>query len=140
MATLSRDGRILFVTRMLRLFAYGALSVVLLLYLSEIGLSETQIGLLLTLTLIGDTIISLFLTTRADRTGRRKMLLAGAGLMIFGGVFFALTNSFAVLLIAATIGVISPSGYVGGAFPLDRTGCIVPYCTEPGTDTHFRLV
>jgi MFS family permease len=101
---------------MVRLFAYGALSVVLLLYLADIGFSDTQIGLLLTLTLLGDTIISLWLTTRADLTGRRKTLLAGAGLMVFGGVLFAVTDSFAVLLIAATVGVISPSGYEVGPF------------------------
>jgi MFS family permease len=116
MPILSKDGRILFVTRMVRLFAYGALSVILLLYLAELGLSDTQIGLLLTLTLVGDTLISLWLTTRADATGRRRMLLAGAGLMVFGGVLFALTSKFAFLLIAATIGVISPSGYEVGPF------------------------
>ena len=116
MAILSKDGSILFITRMLRLFAYGSLSVILLIYLAQIGLSDTQIGLLLTLTLLGDTIISLWLTTRADCVGRRRMLLAGAGLMVFGGTLFALTTSYAVLLIAAIIGVISPSGYEVGPF------------------------
>lgn len=112
----SGDVRILFVTRMLRLFAYGALSVILLLYLSLIGLSNERIGVLLTLTLVGDTLISLGLTTRADCVGRRKVLVAGAGLMIFGGVLFVLSSSFWVLLLAATIGVISPSGYEVGPF------------------------
>ena len=116
MAVLSKDGSILFITRMVRLFAYGSLSVILLIYLAQIGLSDTQIGLLLTLTLLGDTIISLWLTTRADCVGRRRMLLAGAGLMVFGGTLFALTTSFSVLLIAAIIGVISPSGYEVGPF------------------------
>lgn len=36
--------------------------------------------------------------------------------MVFGGTIFALTTSFAVLLIAAVIGVISPSGYEVGPF------------------------
>ena len=67
---LSRDGRLLFTTRSFRLFAYGFLSVVLMIYLARLGLSETQIGLLFTLTLIGDTIISFWITTAADRTGR----------------------------------------------------------------------
>jgi len=113
---LNRDGRFLFMTRILRLFAYGFLSVILVLYLAELGLKEAQIGLLLTLTLIGDTLISLWLTTNADRIGRRKMLMAGAVLMIFAGVLFVLTRDFIVLLIAATIGVISPSGYEVGPF------------------------
>ena len=113
---LNRDGRFLFMTRILRLFAYGFLSVILVLYLAQLGLKEAQIGLLLTLTLIGDTLISLWITTSADRIGRRKMLMAGAVLMIFAGVLFVLTRDFIVLLIAATIGVISPSGYEVGPF------------------------
>lgn len=113
---LTFDGRLLFGTRIARLFAYGFLSVVLVLYLTQAGLSTDSIGLLLTLTLIGDTAISLWLTTSADRIGRKRMLIIGAGLMIFAGVIFALTKDFALLLIAATIGVISPSGNEVGPF------------------------
>ena len=113
---LTRDGNFLFITRIARMFGYGFLSVVLILYLEQVGLSQVQIGLLLTLTLIGDTIISLWITTNADRIGRRRMLLIGAILMIFAGVLFALTRNFVFLLIAATIGVISPSGYEVGPF------------------------
>ena len=72
MPALSRDIRILFATRIVRLFAYGSLSIVLALYLAAVGLSDAQIGLLLTLTLVGDTLVSLLLTTRADRFGRRR--------------------------------------------------------------------
>jgi len=113
---LTRNGNILFITRIARMFGYGFLSVVLILYLEQVGLSQVQIGLLLTLTLIGDTIISLWITTNADRIGRRRMLLIGATLMIFAGVLFAITRNFVFLLIAATIGVISPSGYEVGPF------------------------
>ena len=113
---LTSDGRLLFSTRIARMFAYGFLSVVLFLYLVQVGLSETRIGLLLTLTLMGDTLISLLITTRADRIGRRRMLIVGAGLMVWAGVLFALTRNFTLLLIAATVGVISPSGYEVGPF------------------------
>jgi MFS family permease len=114
--TLTPDGSFLFITRITRMFGYGFLSIVLVLYLEQIGLSQVQIGLLLTLTLIGDTIISLWITTNADRIGRRRMLIAGAILMVFAGVLFAMTRNFVFLLIAATIGVISPSGYEVGPF------------------------
>src|SRR3954466_7925673 len=82
---LTRDARLLFATRFIRLFAYGSLSVVLVFYLIGRGLNEAQIGMLITLTLLGDTIVSLVLTTQADRLGRRRMLLIGAGLMIAAG-------------------------------------------------------
>src|SRR5947209_16361723 len=98
------------------MFAYGLVSVVLVLYLSSCGFSEGEIGLLLMLTLLGDTAISLWLTTTADRIGRRRALLAGAVLMLLAGVVFALTADFWVLLVAATIGVISPSGNEVGPF------------------------
>src|SRR5207302_6889910 len=116
MRALTADGRLLFGTRCARLFAYGLLSVVLVLYLSSVGLSDGQIGLLLTLTLLGDTAISLWLTTTADRLGRRRMLLAGSLLMIAAGVVFAFTSDFWLLLVAATVGVISPTGNEVGPF------------------------
>ena len=110
------DVPLLFASRTVRLFAYGFLSVVLVLYLAEAGLSEARIGLLLSLTLAGDTLVSLALTTRADRVGRRTMLLAGAALMVLAGAVFAATKSFAVLLLAGTVGVISPAGNEVGPF------------------------
>src|SRR5206468_2426755 len=79
------DGYVLFATRIVRMFAYGFLSVVLVLYLADVGLSETVIGVLLSLTLLGDTVISLWVTTGADRIGRRCMLIVGALLMLFAG-------------------------------------------------------
>jgi MFS family permease len=113
---LTRDGWLLFGTRCARLFGYGLFSVVLVLYLHAVGLNEEQIGILLTLTLLGDMAISLWLTTTADRLGRRRMLLAGALLMIFAGAVFAVSGDFWLLLLAATIGVISPSGNEVGPF------------------------
>lgn len=112
----SHDIVILFTTRVVRLLAYGALSVMLALYLGALGLTEPQIGLLLTLTLVGDTVISLWLTTRADRFGRRRTLAIGALLMAGAGAVFAVSERFVILLIAATIGVISPSGNEVGPF------------------------
>jgi hypothetical protein len=113
---LNRDGWLLFLTRFIRLFAYGSLSVVLVFYLVGIGLSEPQTGLLLTLTLVGDTIVSLFLTTRADRIGRRHMLIVGSLLMVAAGLVFASTRNLWLLVLAGTVGVISPSGHEVGPF------------------------
>jgi MFS family permease len=116
-----RDTRLLFATRFLRLFAYGSLSVVLVFYLVGLGLSEQQVGVLLTLTLVGDTAISLAITTRADRVGRRRMLIVGALLMTGAGFVFASTANLWVLLLAGTIGVLSPSGHEVGPFlPIEQ--------------------
>src|SRR5713101_5295941 len=113
---LTRDGWLLFITRFARLFAYGSLSVILVFYLIGLGLTEAQTGLVLTLTLVGDIVVSLYLTTRADRFGRRRMLIIGAVLMAAAGLAFASTRNFLFLMIAGTIGVISPSGNEVGPF------------------------
>jgi len=113
---LSSDGLLLFVTRSVRMFAYGFLSVVLVLYLKAVGLKEEQIGFLLTMTLLGDTVISLWITTAADRIGRKRMLILGALLMALVGSVFAVTANFMFLVIAATIGVLSPSDKEVGPF------------------------
>jgi hypothetical protein len=113
---LPRDVVVLFLTRFTRLFAYGALSVILVFYLVSLGLTEAQVGILLTLTLAGDIASSLLLTTRADRIGRRRMLIVGAILMAGAGVAFASTKNLLFLIVAGTIGVISPSGHEVGPF------------------------
>src|SRR5437763_8541899 len=99
---LPRDGIVLFLTRFLRLFAYGALSVVLVFYLVSLGLTEAQVGLLLTLTLAGDIAISLLLTTRADQMGRRRTLMVGAILMAGGGGGVASAHNLLFFVISGT--------------------------------------
>ena len=118
------DLPLLFATRGVRMFAYGVLGVVLVLYLTACGLSEAGVGLLLTLTLLGDAAISLGLSTRADRWGRRRTLAAGAGLMLLGGWVMAATGDFTVLALAATIGVISPTGSEVGPFLAVEQACL----------------
>ncbi len=113
---LGRDGRLLFATRAVRMFSYGFLSVVLVLFLVGLGFSVGRVGLLLTLTLADDTLISLWITLQADRIGRKRMLLLGSALMVVAGIPFALSGDFIVLLLAATFGVISPSGHEVGPF------------------------
>lgn len=116
LTTLTPDGRLLFTTRMVRLFAYGFLAVVLGLYLATVGLSDTEIGFVLSVTLLGDAAISLPITIIADRMGRRRMLMIGASLMIFAGVVFALTSNITLLILTAIIGTISPTGNEVGPF------------------------
>jgi len=132
--SLTRDGWLLFLTRFVRLFAYGSLSVILVFYLVSLGLTTAQTGLLLTLTLAGDIVVSLYLTTRADRIGRRRMLIAGAMLMAAAGLAFAFTRNFLFLIIAGTIGVISPSGNEVGPF-LSIEQAALSHVVSPKTRT-----
>jgi MFS family permease len=112
----ARDARLLFAARSVRMFGYGSIAVILAIYLTAVGFDAPSIGLLLSLTLVGDTLISLWLTTHADRIGRRRTLMVGGLLMAAAGLVFASTEVFAVLLLAATLGVLSPSGNEVGPF------------------------
>jgi MFS family permease len=139
----SRDARLLFLARAVRMFGYGALGVILVLYLAEAGFAAGEIGVLLTLTLAGDTAISLVLTTHADRLGRRRTLIVGALLMAAAGFVFAGSDAFLVLLVAATIGVLSPSGAEVGPFlPIEQAALteVTPAGRRTGTYAWYNVV
>lgn len=111
-----RDQRLLFATRIVRLFACGFSAVVLVLHLAALGFSDTRIGLLLSCIFLGDAAISLWLSTSADRWGRRRVLVAGGWLMVLGGAALAWSGNYTLLLVGATLGVVSPTGNEVGPF------------------------
>jgi MFS family permease len=129
------DTAILFATRTARMFGYGFLSLVLALYLAAVGLDAFAVGLLLSLTLAGDAVLSLVLATRADLVGRRRTLVVGGLLMAAGGIVFALTGEFGLLAVAAIVGVISPSGNEVGPF-LAVEQAALSEITDPRRRTH----
>jgi MFS family permease len=104
----SVDTKLLCLQRFVRLFGYGGSTLILALYLHELGHSDTRIGLFMTLTLWGDVIISFVLTLFSDALGRKAILMAGSALMSASGVVFALSGNYWILLAAAVFGVISP--------------------------------
>jgi MFS family permease len=111
-----RDTKIIILQRFVRLFAYGGATLILVSYLSALGIPDSKIGLFMTLTLVGDVLISFLLTLITDGIGRRFMLALGAGLMSASGVVFGLFGNYWVLLAASVFGVISPSGNEIGPF------------------------
>ncbi|TKX21243.1 MFS transporter-like protein 127 [Elsinoe australis] len=112
----TRDVKLLFLQRFIRMFAYGGTTLVLAAYLSALDIPDSRIGLFMTLTLLGDILIGLTLIFHADKIGRKLILAAGAVLVVCSGLAFALSTNFWVLLAAAVIGVISPNGNEIGPF------------------------
>jgi MFS family permease len=110
------DTTILFATRAVRMYGFGAISIVIALYLGERGLSSSLIGWVFTLALAGDALISLGVTQIADRFGRRKLLLASSTLIAIAGIGFAFTGNVTLLILTAIIGTISPNGNEVGPF------------------------
>ncbi|MEP6693895.1 MAG: MFS transporter [Chloroflexota bacterium] len=113
---LSLDGKKLLVTRVLRTFAYGYLTVVLGVYLEQLGMDATQIGLILTAAIAGSALMTVFWSIVADRYGRRRTVATMAALMAIGGLLFATGSGFVPLLIGAFTGTISATSSEVGIF------------------------
>jgi MFS family permease len=113
---LERDGILLLAARMVRMFAYGFLSIILAIYLKLIGFDGFLIGLILTTTLLNSVIFTLLASFYADRIGRRKFLLVYAALMSVSGIIFAISENYIALITAAFIGTINITGAEAGAF------------------------
>ena len=129
LGSLSYDGWLLFATCGLRSFAYGFLSVILGLYLDAVGLSPAAIGWIFTAALAGGAVMTIIITAVADRFGRRALLIVGAVLMALAGSVFALSRDPVLLMIAAVVGTISPSGKEVGPF-LSIEQAILPETTS----------
>ena len=114
--TLSRDGWLLFAAAGVRTLAYGGVSVILGPYLASLGLGPAGIGWVFTAALAGGAALTVVLTTVADRLGRRRMQMVGAALMALAGLVFALTDHVGLLVVAAVLGTVSPSGKDVGPF------------------------
>lgn len=113
---LSKDGKLLLTARILRMFGYGFLSVVLAIYLKLLGFNDILIGLLLGATLVNSVVFTLIASIFADKIGRRKTLIVYAILMSASGTVFVLTENYFALFLAALIGTINVTGSETGAF------------------------
>lgn len=147
MSDRAAEGRLdlvlLFLARGLRMLGYGMLAVVLVLFLKRVGLSDASIGVLFSLTMLGDLVVSMWLTTRADRFGRRRTLVVGSLLMVGSSVAFALSSDFWPLLVAATIGILSPSGNEVGPFlPVEQAAFAeeIPADKRVGVIAWYNLI
>ncbi|KAF2636220.1 MFS transporter-like protein [Massarina eburnea CBS 473.64] len=110
------DAYLVISLRSLRMFSAGIPSLILALFFSSLSFPDSRIGLFMTLTLLGDVVLSLVLTLIADKIGRRRILLFGSAMMALSGTAFAMSENFWILLCAAVFGVISVTGADCGPF------------------------
>lgn len=118
---LRRDGRLLFVARAVRTFAFGWLSVILALFLAERGFSPARIGQVFTATMVEDAVLTLLLSSVASRVGPVRTMLWTAPLVALGGVLLAVAQHPWVLVAGAVLGTLSPNGQEAGPFlPMEQ--------------------
>jgi len=136
---LSRDGKILLMSRIIRAIGYGFLSVVLAIYLSLLGLEEFRIGVILAGALLGGAMFTILASLLERRLGRRGMLILLAALMSVAGSVFLLTTNFVALLVAALIGTINATGTEVGPFLSIEQAIIPQTCDERRRTLAFAL-
>src|SRR5205809_4884743 len=118
----SRDAGRILTARGLRAFADGFVSLLLPIYLVELGFSALAIGAIVTSTLIGTALLTLLVGLIANRYSRRRLLLAAALLMAATGAGFAVITDFWPLLVIAFVGTMNPTSGDASIFgPLEQT-------------------
>ncbi len=118
----SADARWVLGARALRAFGDGFVSLLLPLYLLQLGFGAFAIGAVITSTLIGSALLTLWIGVVAHRFRRRSLLLGACLLMIATGAAFAVSSEYWPILMVAFVGTINPSaGDVSLFLPLEQT-------------------
>ncbi|HEY7467767.1 MAG TPA: MFS transporter [Dehalococcoidia bacterium] len=101
-------GRLV-LARGLRGFADGMVSVLLAAYLTDLGFSAGQVGVLITATLIGSAALTLTVGILGQSLNPRSILLCTSGLMLATGIAFASVTEYWPLVLIAIAGTLNPS-------------------------------
>jgi MFS family permease len=108
--------------RGVRAFGDGFVALLLPIYLVELGFSALAIGAIVTSTLIGTALLTLWVGWIANRYSRRRLLLAASVLMAATGAGFAVITDFWPLLVIAFFGTMNPTSGDASIFvPLEQT-------------------
>lgn len=119
---LNRKISIIYLTRAIRTFAFGAISVILTLYLVHRGFTHFEVGALISATLIEDAVMTVLVSMLASRFGMRPILLISSLLLMTSGIVLATNESKIIIVVAMIFGIVSPAGFEGGPFgPMEQT-------------------
>lgn len=111
----------LLAARALRDFSDGFVAILLPVYLTALGFTPFQVGVIATAALAGSALLTLAAGFLGARYDHRQLLLAAAGLMAATGVAFSLVHDYAILVVIAMAGTINPSsGSVSIFVPLEH--------------------
>jgi MFS family permease len=100
----------------------GYVSVLLPVYLLQLGCTPLEVGVLASATLLGSGVLALGAGLHAHRFHYRSLLLAATALMAATGLGFAFVSDFWPLLLIAFVGTLNPSsGDVSVFLPLEHS-------------------
>ena len=119
-----------YLARAIRDFGDGFVAILLPVYLTALGLSAFEVGVVATLALLGSAILTLAIGLLGGGRDHRSLLLAASALMAATGLAYAAASDYAILLVVAFVGTINPSGGSTSIFvPLEHTilsGSVAP--------------
>src|ERR1700724_4395687 len=119
--TASVDSRRILIARGLRAFGDGFVALLVPIYLLQLGFSALEIGAIVTATLVGTALVTLWAGMVANRYSVRRLLLGASLLMAATGAAFAVTTAFWPLLLIAFVGTMNPtSGDASIFLPLEQ--------------------
>ena len=102
MGAISGDVAAVLAAKTARTFCYGFLGIVLPIYLTDLGVSATGVGVAVTLTLAGSALLTWAVRRPAERLGPRAPLLALVGLSAIAALIF-LGSAWPPLVVLAAI-------------------------------------
>ena len=127
---MSSAAKYVFLARAIRDFGDGFVAILLPVYLTALGLSAFDVGVVATLALFGSAVLTLAIGYLGGSLGHRRVLLAASALMAATGLAYATASDYTVLLVVAFVGTINPSGGSTSIFvPLEHTvlsGAVTP--------------
>ena len=118
----SRDAALILAARGIRAFTDGYVALLLPYYLTLLGYSALQVGIIATATLLGSGILTLLVGVFAYRFRVHALLTTACALMLGTGIGFAVVTDFLPLLLIAVVGTLNPSnGDVSVFAPLEQS-------------------
>ncbi len=132
---MSNPAAKVYLARAIRDFGDGFVAILLPVYLTALGLSAFEVGVVATLALLGSALLTLAIGLLGGSRDLRGLLLAASGLMAATGLAYAAASDYAILLVVAFIGTINPSGGSTSIFvPLEHT--VLSGAVAPAERTH----
>lgn len=111
-----RNLALVCLAKTIRTVGFGAISVVLALFLLQRGFSTIEVGALFSLTLLEDAFVTSFASIVANRVGMRNVLFLSSAIILVGGCTLAFAEAKWLIAAAVVCGIVSPAGYEGGPF------------------------
>ena len=117
MSWINRDARLITAARGTRTFSQSFISVIIALYLAELGFNLVQIGAILTVGIAGVSFFAFVVGLISGKVGRRRLLVIFSLLAAASGLAMYFAETFIPLMVIAFLGSLSTGGGGGGESP-----------------------